>query len=594
MKYIIENVDIKENFLKNLLSLRGINDVERYLAPVKEMEEDASKLINIKEGFILYDKIIKNSDSKIKLIVDSDQDGYTSAAIIYLYTKKINPSIEITYTIHDGKQHGLEDMADLLEEKIDLLIIPDASSNDYELHRQFKEANIPILVLDHHEAEFLSKDAIVINNQFGNYPNKNLSGAGVVYKFCEYCDSQYGFNYAEDFIDLAAVGIIGDVMKITSLENRYIIYTGLRNIKNIFLKALIEKQAYSIKDTNHLTPTHIAFYITPLVNAMIRVGKAEEKIIMFEAFINGNEQIESTKRGAKGEIETISEQAARNCVNARARQNRLKEKAIETLDYQIQKNSLDSNKIIICQTEEDEIDSTLTGLIAMNLCSKYSKPVIVGKLNQEGFLRGSARGDNNNEVGNNLKDFFTESGYFEYAEGHQAAHGISIKQENIDNFLNYANNKLKDFNFSEGTYKIDFLRHQDDKDISDIIFEMAAAAELWGQDNAEPLILIKDIILKGNQLTLLKCKQNNIQFTYNNIEYITFNTEKLIEDLHYIGIDFTEKYKTSAKSESWRSTNEKEIRLTIVGTAAINSWMGKDTAQLTIKDYNLADPFFDF
>lgn len=595
MKYKREIPNITSNYLYELLTHRGISDVDNYLNPSQDLEEDPSLLVNIQKGYTLYKETLDLEQPIIKIIVDSDQDGYTSAAIMYLYTKAICPRADISYCIHQGKQHGLEDMAFLLNEKIDLLIVPDASSNDYAFHKQFADARIPILVLDHHEAEKLSEDAIVINNQFGSYPNRYLSGAGVVYKFCKYCDKQLGVDFATNFLDLAAVGIIGDVMKITTLENRYIISQGLKQINNPFLAALVEKQAFSIKDTANLTPTHIAFYITPLVNALIRVGKEEEKIQMFEAFINGNEIVASTKRGARGESETIAEQAARNCVNARARQNRLKDKAIEQLQMQVAKEGLDENKIIICQVQEgEEIDTTLTGLIAMNLCSFYSKPVIVGRFDNEGNLKGSARGDNKNEIGNNLKDFFTESGYFEYAEGHQAAHGICIKKENIETFTTYANTKLADFDFSEGTYLVDFIRESSDTSIADLILELAHAAELWGQDNSEPFILIKDIVMPASGLTLLKCKVDNIQFDLHGVEFIMFGVEKLVDELSKMNIEFNEKYKQSAKSESWRPTSQKEIKLTLVGVAAINAWMGRETPQFTIKDYILENPLFDF
>ena len=52
-------------------------------------------------------------------------------------------------------------------------------SKDYDFHKKIKKAGRQIIILDHHEAEHVSEDAIVINNQLSNYPNKELSGAGV-------------------------------------------------------------------------------------------------------------------------------------------------------------------------------------------------------------------------------------------------------------------------------------------------------------------------------------------------------------------------------------------------------------------------------
>jgi single-stranded-DNA-specific exonuclease len=232
----------------------------------------------------------------------SDMDGFTSASMMYLYLKKVNPSLCIDYFLHTGKQHGLADMMDrILNAEIvpDLVIIPDAASNDYEFHRVLKEKNIDVVLADHHECDQgYSESAIVVNNQLSEqYPNKSLCGAGVVYKLLCCLDDLLNVHYADEFIDLAAVGEIGDMMEVTNLETRYIINTGLNNISNLGLTAFFDKQAYSMG--NKINPTTVAFYIVPLFNAVIRVGTQEEKEILFKSLITPMETVPSTKRGHK-------------------------------------------------------------------------------------------------------------------------------------------------------------------------------------------------------------------------------------------------------------------------------------------------------
>lgn len=133
-------------------------------------------------------------------------DGYTSSALVYLYLTEIIKSytgwnFTIDYHIPEGKEHGLEVVMPLLSErkKYDLIILPDSSSNDYDYHQLLSEMGYDILVLDHHEAEKYSPYAVVINNQLSEkYPNKALSGVGVVYKFFEYFENRID-NYG-DFI----------------------------------------------------------------------------------------------------------------------------------------------------------------------------------------------------------------------------------------------------------------------------------------------------------------------------------------------------------------------------------------------------------
>ena len=89
-----------------------------------------------------------------------------------------------------------------------LVIAPDSSSNDYEQHRELLAQGIKTIILDHHLADHLSEYAITINNQLCDYPNKDLSGVGIVWQFCRYLDSLFGKNYADQYLDLVALGVL--------------------------------------------------------------------------------------------------------------------------------------------------------------------------------------------------------------------------------------------------------------------------------------------------------------------------------------------------------------------------------------------------
>ena len=351
MKINLINNDFKSDYVANLLLSRGIESVEDYFNPTEKYLQSPTDFSDIRLAAALYMRVVLNDKppySKVLIVVDSDNDGYTSAAIIYQYTKRLNPNCKIDYWLHEGKQHGLQDHIDRLMEEnceYDLIILPDSSSNDAHYHDMLEEINTPCLILDHHLTDVkLSYNAVVVNNQLSpNYKNKELTGAGVVYQFCRYIDSLTGHNWADDYIDLAAWGIVGDMGSMASMENRYIVEKGFQeqNIKNHFFKALLEKQAYSItgkmgaswseicKAANGIS---VAFYIVPLVNAMIRVGTMPEKERLFLAFIDGEALIPSGKRGAKGTLEKVAIESARECTNAKNKQNKIKESAVESLE----------------------------------------------------------------------------------------------------------------------------------------------------------------------------------------------------------------------------------------------------------------------
>lgn len=242
MKYIRNIPNIHSDYLKELLRIKyGIKDIDKFLHPRKEFELDSEKLSRCAE-MVRY--VYENLDKKFGLIVDCDMDGYCSAAILYGYLKKVNPLVDITYYLHSGKQHGLEDMMPIIDPSLDILFIPDAGSNDSEFCDELgREYNIRTCILDHHHSDKMpSEFSLRVNNQLSEeYENKTLSGAGVVYKFCQLFDKYYNYHYANDFLDLTAMAIIGDMMDLNELETRYIVERGLNLIENPFLRALIEK-----------------------------------------------------------------------------------------------------------------------------------------------------------------------------------------------------------------------------------------------------------------------------------------------------------------------------------------------------------------
>ena len=521
-------------------------------------------------------------EERILIVVDSDVDGFTSAAIIYQYLKRVNSTLNIDYILHEGKGHGLSDLIDTIideedsnERKLKYVILPDSSSNDFDYHERLAALQIKCLILDHHIVEDdtqFSSSTVIINNQLSqNYKNKDLCGAGVTWQFCRYCDMQMGTNYADEFVDLAALGIISDMMSVLSTENRYIIYTGLQNLNNYYFQALCEKQSFSMG--GKLNPTTIAFYITPLINALIRVGTMDEKRRCFEAFLDGHQMVPSQKRGAKGTYEEVAIESARECTNARAKQNRTLDKAVEQLEIKIFKYDLLENKILFVRLDEEDFPAELNGLTAMKLAAKYKKPTIVARLNDEGYDRGSSRGLNESAL-KSFKDFMNESGFFEYTAGHDNACGISILDKNLHDFHEYANKVLADIDFGENWYEVNFERFAADTDLIALIYDLAAHEDLFGQHNNEPLIHVTDINLTKNEISVIGKNADTIRIEKFGVTYLAFHAKDMIEKL--------------------ANEPSSTIKLEVVGRANLNHYAGRTTPQIFIEDYQIDDGTLGF
>lgn len=221
MKTKLVNKDIRENYTNELLMERGLSPVELeyFLNPDGSYLQSPYGLDYINQARRMFDTMVnQTAEDTIMVVVDSDVDGFTSAAIFIQYLRKFNKEVKVIPILHSGKGHGLSDTYEKISgqiedgENVKFVVLPDAGSNDFEyIEKLGNNYGINCLILDHHIVEpdtHFSDYAVIVNNQLSpNYVNKELCGAGVTWQFCRWCDILYHTNYADEFIDLAALGL---------------------------------------------------------------------------------------------------------------------------------------------------------------------------------------------------------------------------------------------------------------------------------------------------------------------------------------------------------------------------------------------------
>ena len=563
-------LNIEVSAVERVLTNRGIplNEINHYLNTTDGDILPPSLITNMKEGAAMLVRHIYQND-KVFIQVDSDCDGYTSAAALINYLNCLFPSFtqnNIIYRIHKGKEHGL--IPDTIPADVKLVIAPDSSSNDYEQHKELRDKGIDILVIDHHEADMISQDACIINNQLCNYPTKSLSGVGMVYKFCQYIDELLNVDYAEEFIDLVSLGMIADMMDMRDFETKHLINLGLQRVRNPYFNAMVKKNEFSLG--TDLTPMGIAFYVAPYVNATIRMGTHAEKIMLFESMLDfkAYERVPSTKRGCKGQFETRAEQACRNSVNIKSRQTKARDAALETIEGIIKSKNLLDNKILAVQLDKSySIDRNLTGLIANQLMAKYQRPVLLLNQTEDGW-EGSGRGYDKSKF-DNLREFLNYSGLVMYAEGHANALGVGIRHDSFDEFIAYANEELAAFDFSP-CYKVDFIFNANNFKSNDII-EIAELKGIWGQGVDEPYVALEDIKISKNNITLMGLEKNKPT-----LKITLPNKTSLI------------KFKSS-QEEYDTLCSEGCVTINVIGRCERNMWNGVVNPQILIEDYEIVN-----
>ena len=421
-----------------------------------------------------------NQRMPLTVVVDADADGFTSAAIFlnYMYdlysynTSQVETISKLKYILHSGKQHGLEDTVDelLKDEETKFVVIPDAGTNDVEQMQRLLDAGKIILCMDHHESDnWLQADnCIIINNQICDYPNKDLSGAGVTWQICKAYDKIMGledlesWEGANQYVDLAALGNLSDMMLYTSIETKAIIDMGLQNIKNPFFYYMCEKNKFSIDKMGGINYMSMAFYVTPFINAIVRSGTMEEKDLIFKSMLKfyAFERIESGKRGHKGELVPRVEEAVRICTNVKARQTKLQDAAMDLLESRIKDQHLLDNGIIILLCEPGEVEKNLAGLVANKIQAKYQHPCLVltkskTKDDKEYYYRGSARNYSLSEI-EDMRQLCENTGDVEYAQGHSSAFGCSIPESRLNDFIEKTNAIYSEA-AQEPVYWVDFI-----------------------------------------------------------------------------------------------------------------------------------------
>lgn len=567
--------------IEQVLLNRGIEDVQHYLNTVDTDILSPLDLDNIENGAKMLVSHMAQG-SKVFIIVDSDCDGYTSSALLINYLNDLFPAFvqnNISYSMHTGKQHGI--ILDMIPEDVKLVIAPDSASSDYEQHEELAKRGIDVLVIDHHEAPEVSQYACVINNQLCDYANKALCGVAVVYKFCCYLDSLMGTNHASKYIDLVALGLVADMMDLREYETKHLIQLGLKQISNPYFKGMTIKNEYSLG--GKVTPFGVAFYIAPYVNAVTRSGTMDEKIVLFESMLEFKafEMIPSIKRGHKpGEMETRVEQACRNCTNIKNRQTKTRDASLEIIEQIIEEQNLLDNKILLIKLGEAQ-RTTLGGLIANQLMSIYQRPVLIlsktehevldeqGKVvGTEIWWEGSGRGPNIPGL-EDCKAFYESSGLIEYGQGHANAFGLGVREANIDEFLEWCNNALKDFDFTPN-YKVDFII--DAKYLTEHKFDLYNLIDydnIWGQEVEQPKIAIKDLVI-----------------TKDNIQLMKGTTLKIMTpgepDIAFIKFKVTEQ-----EYEILSPPDLGCVTIDVIGVCERNSY--NDKPQIIIKDYEIKD-----
>lgn len=569
MQYKLIGSNDTSNIIKTVLLNRGIDNWNEYINLNSINDEEYKELDNIDRAVSCFASHIENKDA-IGILFDTDTDGICSGTIMYKYIKEVAPDCDIYSVIHQReKAHGLSSKDFDIPDSVKLLIIPDSSSNDIDECQELINKGVDIIIADHHHKSDERKNpAILINNQTSdNYLNKSACGAHITYDFCKALDEYYWIGYADELIDLVALADIADVMDIKSFSTRAAINVGLSNIKNKMFQEILNAQEFSTKGI--ISPFTISFYISPLINAFLRMATFEERQLLVRAFCEDeSETFWYTKRGEDFPTEeNIYEHVVRLMKSYKGKQDRLKKKALPELIKMANDNT---DKVAIIDATK-VLDSALTGVVAIKVSEELNVPVLLLQQRDDDNFGGSGRAFDNCPI-DDFRALVEECPYTTFAQGHNSAFGLEIPKKHVAIVQQWLNERLSGISMDK-VYHVDFELDADELDY--YMFQtLEQYKTLWGHGIEAPIFAIKNLRLTSENTHVCGKNLDTIQFYGDNdIKYVKFFCKENDKLLQWI-------------NSNW---GDQEANVTVIGALELNLYEGKLYTQVNIKDIQIVD-----
>ena len=492
-------------------------EIEDFLNPTSKQFYDSFLFEDMAAVVEKINSAVANN-KRILIFGDYDVDGIGATAIMVKYFESIN------YNVSYYLPSRYEDGYGLSKESIDkvnalfspdLIITVDCGITSKEEVEYIKSLGKDVIVTDHHDVIAESvPDCLVVNPKHSKtYPFKGLCGAGVALKVV--C-ALTNFEECRKYFTICAISTIADLMELVD-ENRYIVKTGLKEfytycpigVMSLAKACGIEGEVFS-KD--------IGFYLAPKLNAAGRMGDA---MLALKLYLSQDES-------------EIFELTA-----SLLKLNTERQKLCNDIFAECDNESLKNKKIIIVAGEKWE--GGMLGIVAARFTSKYNVPAIVLTFDEkEEAYVGSARsveGVNIHTLLNEVSSLLVTFG------GHSMAAGLTIKKENLCEFINRVEQCVGAVEFCEHHY---FDIELSPSEVNYTLVNDLEKLEPFGQGFARPVF---NLTFNNCNASVMKNYQSNVNILFENFSCIGFKKSDYLNVLnsgltkHIICDIYKEKYK---------------------------------------------------
>lgn len=452
-----------------LMSTRGIETAEQAesFLGLREPECTDPFLFNDMDKAVKRIKKALDEFERIAVYGDYDCDGVTSTALLYSYLEM--QGADVVYAVPDrhtegyGLNYGAIDK--LCKMGARLIITVDNGISAVEEAEYIYQLDMELIVTDHHlPGDTLPRAEAVVDPHRADstLPFREYAGVGVAYKLI--CALEGECNEVTDnFLDLAAIGTVADVMPIKN-ENRSIVRAGIERISDpdrTGIRALLEKAGM---DDKPVTSSVVSFVLAPRINAAGRMGTAEKAVRLL----------------LSDDYDEASSLADEVCDDNVARQS-TEQEILAQAKLQIKDNpSFEYDRVLVVSGENWH--DGVIGIVASRLTEEYGRPSVVITVDEDGEAKGSGRSIPGFDLYSAIaacSDGLTHFG------GHTLAAGLGMKREHVNTFRREINRYALSVDTFFPVQEIDVKLKPACIDVE--FLDTIALLEPFGSENPQPV-----------------------------------------------------------------------------------------------------------
>ena len=302
-------------------------------------------------------------------------------------------------------------------EKVKLIITVDCGITDVVPADKAAELGVDLIITDHHEPPpILPKAFAIIDHKQAdcNYPDKNICGSAVAFKFIQAIlkIDRFGLKEGHEkwLLDLVGIATMSDMVPLIG-ENRIFASYGLSVLRKSPRKGIMQLLRKLNIDQRFLTEDDVAFMLTPRINAASRMGLPMDAFSLLAADndVDANffaDHLDKINNERKGIVASLVKEV-KKIVHERHSENMPR---VIVLGNPLWRPSL-------------------LGLVANSCAEEFNRPVFLWGRDGDNSIKGSCRSEGKTSVVALMRN--VPAGIFSQFGGHHHSGGFAVSNEQI-------------------------------------------------------------------------------------------------------------------------------------------------------------------